>query len=80
MKNNAKRGKAFGALALLVSMLLSIFPINAFADDDSSPRNYYHSEYDSYTDLLANGDKIEQQVYAEGIVMLKNEDKALPIP
>jgi beta-glucosidase len=61
-------------------MLLSLFPINAFADDDSSPRNFYHSEYDSYTDLLANGDKIEQQVYAEGIVMLKNEDNALPIP
>ena len=80
MKNIAKRGRILGALALTVSMCLSFCPTNAFADDDSSPRNYYHSDYDNYTDVLANGDKIEQQVYAEGIVMLKNEDNALPIP
>lgn len=80
MKIIAKRGKALSALMLLVTMCLSLFPINVFADDESSPMNYYHSDYDNYSDVLANGDKIEQQVYAEGIVMMKNEDNALPIP
>lgn len=80
MKNIAKRGKVLSSVLVLLTMCLSLFPTNVFADDASSPRNYYHSEYDSYSDVLANGDKIEQQVYAEGIVMLKNEDNALPIP
>lgn len=80
MKNIARRGRALSALMLLITMCLSLFPTNVFADDASAPKNYYHSDYDSYEDLLANGDKIEQQVYAEGIVMMKNEDNALPIP
>ena len=80
MKNIAKRGKALFAGLLSLTMCLSFCPTNVFAADTSSPVNYYHSDYDSYTDVLANGDKIEQQVYAEGIVMLKNEDNALPIP
>ena len=80
MKNIAKRGKALCAVILMLAMCLSFCPTSVFADDASSPMNYYHSEYDNYSDVLANGDKIEQQVYAEGIVMMKNEDNALPIP
>lgn len=79
MKIFAKRGRSLITLALTLAMSLSVCPINVFAEDPSSPINYYHSDYDSYAEVLANGDKIEQQVYAEGIVMLKNEN-SLPLP
>ena len=58
MKNIAKRGKALCAVMLMLAMCLSFCPTSVFADDASSPMNYYHSEYDNYSDVLANGDKI----------------------
>ncbi len=81
MKRNTKRAKILCALALATLMFQSLCPIGVFAlESESTLKNFYHSDYDSYDELIANGDKIEQQAYAEGIVMLKNEDNALPIP
>ena len=81
MEKNTKRAKFFSAIALAALMFQSLCPIGAFAaESDSMPKNFYHSDYDSYEELLAHGDLLEQQAYAEGIVMLKNEDNALPIP
>ncbi len=81
MKKFAKHAKIICALTLILSMCASICPISVFAEDGAvMPKNYYNSEYETYEELIAHGDLIEQQAYAEGIVMLKNENNALPIP
>ena len=81
MKKTLKRAKIMSAIVLLSLMFQCLCPINVLAESDSfALQNYYHSDYESYSDIIANGDKLEQQAYAEGIVMLKNEDNALPIP
>jgi beta-glucosidase len=82
MKKTQITAKLCGAMTLLALSFQCLFPIASLAATGSvsMPKNYYNSEYDSYAEVLANGDKIEQQAYAEGIVMLKNENNALPIP
>ena len=81
MKKTKRTAKIGSALALLALSLQCLCPMNVLAASSASmPKNYYHSDYETYSDVLANGDRIEQQAYAEGIVMLKNEDNALPIP
>ena len=80
MKKFAKLGKLFGSLALVALMFASVCPKNVFAKADSAmPKNFYNSDYDTYEELIEHGNELEKQAYAEGIVMLKNEDNALPI-
>ena len=81
MKKSQRTAKIFSALVLGALIFQCLCPINVLAESaEAKLKNYYYSDYDSYSDLLANGDKLEQQTFAEGIVMLKNENNALPLP
>ncbi len=81
MKKIAKYGKLFGALAVAGIMTFScISPVVASAADEVVRKNYYNSDYTDRNELVADGAELSKEVYGEGIVMLKNEDNALPIP
>ena len=49
------------------------------AEDEGYVR-YYESEYPSVADLKAAGNALVREVEGEGIVLLKNENNALPLP
>ena len=81
MKKIAKYGKLFGAIAVAGIMTFScISPVVASAADEVVRKNYYNSDYTDRNELVADGAELSKEVYGEGIVMLKNEDNALPIP
>ena len=66
MKKFAKRAKYAVALAIAGVMSLSVCPVGAFAEGDDvnvTLKNYYTSDYDNYDDLLADGDKLEHELY-----------------
>lgn len=47
--------------------------------DTSGESDYFPSAFSSEADLLAHETDISQQIEAEGVVLLKNEGKALPL-
>ena len=81
MKKSQRTAKIFSAVALGALLLQCLCPINVLAESaEAKLKNYYYSDYDSYSELRANGNKLAEQTFAEGIVMLKNEGNALPLP
>lgn len=51
----------------------------AKVSNTSDDAMYYTSDYDSEEERLAAGDALTQQLEAEGAVLLKNENDALPL-
>lgn len=47
--------------------------------EGGSKENYYESDYVNYEQLLAAEEKLCQEIEAEGIVLLRNENKTLPL-
>lgn len=41
--------------------------------------DYFPSDYDNYEDIAAYGRQVSEEVEAEGLVLLKNENSALPL-
>ncbi len=41
--------------------------------------NYFNSDYNSASEVSVEGKKISEEITAEGVVLLKNEDNALPL-
>ena len=54
-------------------------PAAAEESAESYPR-YYQSVYDSVAELKADSERLVREVEGEGIVLLKNENNALPLP
>lgn len=46
---------------------------------ETTDSTYFKSEYDSFTDVIAAKDALAEQIAAEGTVLLKNDNQALPV-
>lgn len=46
---------------------------------DPSQYTYYEADYKNKAEVLAAANKLNEEIVEEGIVLLKNEDKALPL-
>ncbi len=78
-------GKALAAVAVSAVMLASAMAfspagMSARADDAaaSASVNKYTTDYDSWQDTLDAAKELNEQIGAEGFVLLKNESKNLP--
>ena len=49
------------------------------ADNASEDTTYFESEFSSVSDLVAARDEMNEKVVEEGVVLLKNQDNALPL-
>ena len=69
------------ALAAAVAVGTTVIPARAALDTPTEPvwGNYYSSDYDDVDGVLEAGRALNEEIYGEGIVMLKNEDNALPL-
>lgn len=68
----------FLAAALVLTTCAATFaPLSALADADTSKR--FISQYDSLAQMYNAEAKINVEVAAEGMVLLKNRDNALPL-
>lgn len=68
----------FLAAALVLTTCAATFaPLSALADADTSKR--FISQYDSLAQMYNAEAKINVEVVAEGMVLLKNRDNALPL-
>lgn len=86
MKKNIKSNNAIikkcCTLALAMSMVLSLFSnFQTGFIKAAEPQfgNYYMSDYDSKEEAKAAGESLNEQIYGEGVTLLKNEDNALPL-
>lgn len=82
---NVTKRKTLGALlalALCGAMALSVTVpavTRATASEDRELSNIYNSEFDERADLSAAASSLGHDIVAEGAVMLKNADNALPL-
>lgn len=79
---NAKRAKvAAGVAALVLASCMSFNFVSASANiaDVLDTTKKYDSEYNSMNEVLEAGKELNLQLAAEGFVLLKNKDNALPL-
>ncbi len=63
----------------MVNSFLGIKTQEIITKDDDGDTLYYKTDYESISSLKQNGEKICREVAEEGIVLLKNQDNALPL-
>ncbi len=83
MKKLNKKIKLMTSLAVAAVMTCS-FGSGIFASADGSATtpvfgNYYSSDYDTRNEVEETGKKLNEEIYGEGVVLLKNENDALPL-
>lgn len=79
MKQKTKHIK-LALFLLLASFVTSNSVSLAFADNlGDNLKNYYNSDFETREELLQAGNELKEEVDKEGVVLLKNEDNALPI-
>lgn len=75
--------KKIAALAAASVMTCSFGAGTLFAVAESVPEsvfgNYYLSDYDTRNEVENAGEDLNEEIYGEGVVLLKNEDNALPL-
>ena len=81
MKNKTR---TIVALSLTAAMSFSVgIPafVRVFADENSGDfgKNYYISDYESRSELSKAAGSLSDEIASEGVILLKNEDNALPI-
>jgi beta-glucosidase len=74
---------ATAAVAFTLAGTLTFQPIASVASADSTSSTLkayeYESQYDSYDDVLQAGSDLNLELAAEGFVLLKNDNNALPL-
>lgn len=84
MKKTAKRNIAkvagvAAALTLTASMGMSTVFASANISGNLSTNKKYESKYDSFNEVLQAGKELNYEIAAEGFVLMKNKDQALPL-
>lgn len=84
MKKNKSIAKKSIALCLSLAMLATAIPatfLTAGAEHLTTPQfgNYYVSDYDTAEEALEASKATAQEMHEEGIILLKNQNKALPL-
>ena len=84
-----KRKSSFGLLfvSLLLALAMVVLPAlhGVARADETEPEhevvggNYFLSDYDTVTDVVKAGQELGRELVEEGVVLLKNEDNALPL-
>lgn len=72
-------GAIANANASAINSFLGVSTQKIIKKGDTVPVNYYDTEYDSVAELRAASEAINEQTVAEGMVLLKNENNALPL-
>ncbi len=67
------------AVALTLATTLGASSLTAFAANDKARTDDVTSEYESFNEVLKAEEKLNLDLAAEGFVLLKNENKALPL-
>lgn len=82
MTNRSKK-RAVGKLAVCASLLVACtMGASTLVASAAAPRNYvsqYRSEASGAADALKRANDLNQKIVEEGIVLLKNENKSLPM-
>ena len=77
---NKGRIVASAALALVMGAgFVAGTNINASAATEPVFGNYFTSDYDTRDEVLDAASELNEEIYGEGVVMLKNEGNALPL-
>lgn len=79
--NKTKRfGKTAAAFVLALSMAVSVMAttgaFNAFA---YSADGKYYTDFATYEEELAYAERLNQEIFADSVVLMKNKDNALPL-
>ena len=75
----AKIAMAAASVVLAASVVMPSVIAVASTSDNLDPNKMYYSEYDSFDEVTAAGAELNLQLAAEGFVLLKNKDSALPL-
>lgn len=81
-KTIKRRLKTAGAVALAAAVACSMCVFTPVANADAEGREYvsqFRSEASSAADALERGDALNQKIVEEGMILLKNENKSLPL-
>lgn len=64
-----------------INNFLKVSAYKTYEPEDAPVQNteYYKSRYSNLADLIADGKKTAQEIEAEGVVLLKNENNCLPL-
>ena len=67
-------------ILIVVFSTLIIFPKNVKAESkEPIGGNYFHPDFESKEEAAREANKVNEEIFSEGVIMLKNEDNSLPI-
>ncbi|MDY0115634.1 MAG: glycoside hydrolase family 3 C-terminal domain-containing protein [Acholeplasmatales bacterium] len=66
-------------LTAILTVLMFSFSGKVIKADPSKGKNYFISDYENREEVIDKANELNEEIFGEGVVLLKNEDNALPI-